>query len=141
MKVAVSVPDAIFDAAERMAKQRRVPRSQLFAEALQEYVSRHGSETVAAKLNEIYGAEDSTVEEPLAQGQYASIEHEAWWSLAGFTSEAYWFRAGISAARAHYPINLVPKARPTPVLETPAPPGARVMRSRGRGLSSRNRHP
>ena len=78
MKVAVSVPDAIFDAAERLAKERHVPRSQLFAEALQEYVSRHDSEAVTAKLNEIYAAEDSAVEEPLAQGQYASIDHEAW---------------------------------------------------------------
>ena len=41
MKVEVSVPDAIFEAAERLAKQRHVPLSQLFAEALQEYVSRH----------------------------------------------------------------------------------------------------
>jgi hypothetical protein len=30
MKVAISVPEPIFDAAERLAKQRRVPRSQLF---------------------------------------------------------------------------------------------------------------
>lgn len=45
MKVAISVPDQIFDAAERLAKQRVVPRSRLFTEALEEYVSRHGSES------------------------------------------------------------------------------------------------
>ncbi len=78
MKVAVSVPDPIFEAAERLAKQRRVPRSQLFADALQEYVSRHGLEAVTAKLNEIYAAEDSAVDAPLMHAQLASIEHEAW---------------------------------------------------------------
>lgn len=78
MKVAVSVPDPIFDAAERLAKQRRVPRSQLFAEALKEYVSRHGSDAITGKLNEVYASEQSAVEKPLAQAQIASIKHEAW---------------------------------------------------------------
>lgn len=78
MKVAVSVPDPIFDAAERIARQRQVPRSQLFAEALQEYVSRHGAEAITAKLNEIYAVEDSGVEKPLTKAQLASLEHEAW---------------------------------------------------------------
>lgn len=78
MKVAVSVPDPIFDAAERLARQRRVPRSQLFAEALQEYVSRHGTEAVTAKLNQIYAAEDSGLEESLTRAQAAALDHEAW---------------------------------------------------------------
>ena len=78
MKVAISVPDPIFEAAERLAKQRQVPRSQLFAEALQEYLSRHGSEAVTAKLNEVYGAEESALEQSLVEAQYGSIEYEAW---------------------------------------------------------------
>ena len=78
MKVAVSVPDPIFDAAERIARQRQVPRSQLFAEALQEYVSRHGAEAITAKLNEVYAVEDSGVEKPLANAQLAAFEHAAW---------------------------------------------------------------
>lgn len=78
MKVAISVPDPIFEAAELLAKQRHVPRSQLFAEALREYVSRHGSASVTARLNQIYAQEASAVEASLAQAQYASISHEAW---------------------------------------------------------------
>lgn len=78
MKVAVSVPDPIFEAAERLAKQRHVPRSQLFAEALQEYVSRHGGDSITAKLNELYALEDSTVDAALAQAQLATIDHETW---------------------------------------------------------------
>jgi metal-responsive CopG/Arc/MetJ family transcriptional regulator len=78
MKVAISVPDPIFNAAERLAKQRQMARSQLFAEALEEYVSRHGSEAVTAKLNEVYTSEDSAVEESLVRAQLKSINHEAW---------------------------------------------------------------
>jgi len=78
MKVAVSVPDRIFEAAERLAKQRNVPRSQIFAEALAAYLESRGSEAVTSKLNEIYGREVSAVESGLAQAQLDSVSHEAW---------------------------------------------------------------
>jgi len=78
MKVAVSVPDPIFEAAERLAKQRSVPRSQIFAEALAAYVESRGSEAVTSKLNEVYGRETSALDNNLAQAQLSSISHEAW---------------------------------------------------------------
>jgi len=78
MKVAVSVPDPIFDAAERLAKQRSVPRSQIFSEALAAYLESHGSVAVTSKLNEVYGQENSDVEEGLLRAQSDSINHEAW---------------------------------------------------------------
>jgi predicted transcriptional regulator len=78
MKVAVSVPDRIFEAAERLAKQRRVPRSQIFAEALAAYVETRESDAVTSKLNEIYAHEASVVDVGLMQAQNDSIDHEAW---------------------------------------------------------------
>jgi metal-responsive CopG/Arc/MetJ family transcriptional regulator len=78
MKVAISVPDAVFDAAERLAKERRVPRSQVFSEALEEYLAKHNSASVTAKLNTVYDAEASTVDSALSSAQYASLSHEAW---------------------------------------------------------------
>lgn len=78
MKVAVSIPDAIFEAAERLAEERNLPRSQLFAEALSAYLERHGSEAITASLNEIYGKESSALDEPLTLAQFDSIADEAW---------------------------------------------------------------
>ena len=78
MKVAISVPDPIFNAAERLAKQRQMARSQLFTEALEEYLARHGSAATTAKLDEIYATEDSEVEESLVRVQLASLSHETW---------------------------------------------------------------
>lgn len=78
MKVAISVPDPIFDAAERLAKERRVPRSQVFSEALEEYLAKHNSSAVTAKLNAVYDALTSQVDPALASAQYASLSHEAW---------------------------------------------------------------
>ncbi|MGH8529927.1 MAG: hypothetical protein ACRETN_08810 [Nevskiales bacterium] len=78
MKVAISVPNKVFNAAEQLARQRKVSRSQLYAEALSAYLGSRGAVAVTAKLNAVYGAESSQVEAALAQAQLRSISHEAW---------------------------------------------------------------
>ncbi len=78
MKVAVSIPDAIFEAAERLAKERRIPRSQVFAEALEEYVAHHRPEAVTEKLDAVYRVEESGMDEALLRAQIAVLDDEAW---------------------------------------------------------------
>lgn len=78
MKVAISIPDSIFEAAERLAKERNLPRSQLFAEALSAYLEVYGAEAVTAKLNEVYTKEPSELDEELQRAQQSSIDHETW---------------------------------------------------------------
>ena len=78
MKVAVSIPDPIFEAAEQLAKERNIPRSQIFAEALSTYLELRNSESVTALLNEIYGREPSKVDEALTKAQFDAVNHEAW---------------------------------------------------------------
>ena len=41
MKTAVSVPDEVFQRAERLAKRMKVSRSELYSRALREYLARH----------------------------------------------------------------------------------------------------
>ena len=53
MKVAVSLPDEIFHAVERHAKRVRRPRSQLYADALAEYLTRHSPEEVTEAMNQV----------------------------------------------------------------------------------------
>jgi metal-responsive CopG/Arc/MetJ family transcriptional regulator len=78
MKVAVSIPDPIFEAAERLAKQRCMARSQLFAEALEAYLEARDSEAITASLDEIYAKEPSALDDGLKKAQFDSIDHEAW---------------------------------------------------------------
>ncbi len=78
MKVAISVPDPIFQAAERLARERGIPRSQLFAEALEEYLAQHDPEAVTAQLNRVYDAESSKLDESLIRAQSAVLKDEAW---------------------------------------------------------------
>ncbi len=78
MKVAVSIPDSIFEAAEKLAKERNIPRSRLFAEALSKYLELRNSDSVTALLNEIYGQVPSKVDEALSEAQFNAINHETW---------------------------------------------------------------
>jgi metal-responsive CopG/Arc/MetJ family transcriptional regulator len=51
MKTAVSLPDDVFRAAERHARRAQKSRSQLYAEALAEYLSRHAPDEVTETMN------------------------------------------------------------------------------------------
>lgn len=53
MKTAVSLPDELFDAAERQAKRAHKSRSQLYAEALAEYLARHAPDEVTEAMNRV----------------------------------------------------------------------------------------
>lgn len=53
MKTAVSIPDDVFRGAERLARRTRKSRSQLYSEAVKEYVARHAPEEVTEALNRV----------------------------------------------------------------------------------------
>ena len=54
MKTAISLSDALFQKAEQTAQYMGIPRSQLFARALEEYIAKHNGEMITKKLNEVY---------------------------------------------------------------------------------------
>jgi metal-responsive CopG/Arc/MetJ family transcriptional regulator len=51
MKTAVSIPDEVFEGAERLAKRSRKSRSQIYSDALREYVARHSPDEVTEALD------------------------------------------------------------------------------------------
>jgi metal-responsive CopG/Arc/MetJ family transcriptional regulator len=53
MKTAVSVPDDVFERAERMARREGRSRSEVYSAALREYVARHSPDEVAEALNRV----------------------------------------------------------------------------------------
>ncbi len=53
MKTAVSIPDDIFERAERLASQGRRSRSQVYAAALDEYLARHAGDEVTDAMNRV----------------------------------------------------------------------------------------
>ena len=55
MKTAVSIPDPVFEQAERLAKARKMSRSELYSRALLAYVEQHSDDSVTEALNRFYG--------------------------------------------------------------------------------------
>jgi len=53
MKTAVSIPDNVFQDAERLADRLQTSRSQLYARALSEFVARHDDDRVTASINKV----------------------------------------------------------------------------------------
>ena len=78
MKTAISIPDPIFQAAEGLAHRLGISRSELYAEAVAEYMQSHKNQNVTAKLNELYGEEVSEMDEELLSMQSRSIPKEEW---------------------------------------------------------------
>jgi len=58
MKTAISLPDRLYVEAEKTATSMGIPRSQLFALALQEFIDRHKPERITEKLNQVYSSEE-----------------------------------------------------------------------------------
>jgi predicted transcriptional regulator len=52
MKTAVSIPDDVFEDAERLASRLHTSRSKLYARALAEFVARHDDDRVTALMDE-----------------------------------------------------------------------------------------
>jgi predicted transcriptional regulator len=57
MKTAISIPDDVFDEAERLARKTRQSRSQLYSRAVREYVARHGDDSVTAAIDAVCARE------------------------------------------------------------------------------------
>jgi metal-responsive CopG/Arc/MetJ family transcriptional regulator len=51
MKTAVSIPDDLFEGAERLARRTNRSRSRLFSDALKEYLARHTPDKVTEAMN------------------------------------------------------------------------------------------
>jgi hypothetical protein len=80
MKTAISIPDAIFEEAERLAKIRGWSRSELYANAVSAYVNSEKFLGVREKLNAVYGRNDnhSAVDPLLAKAQARSLSKQKW---------------------------------------------------------------
>lgn len=78
MKTAISIPDSIFKAAEKLAHRLGISRSELYANAVAEYIQEHRNEKVTKKLDEIYEKESSSLDSTLMALQRDSIFKDEW---------------------------------------------------------------
>ena len=65
MKTAVSIPDDVFESADRLARHTKRSRSRLFSDALREYVARHSPDNITEAMNRVCDTVSGERDEPL----------------------------------------------------------------------------
>lgn len=78
MKTAVSIPDDVFQAAERHARRMRKSRSQLYSEALSEYLTRHAPDEITEAMNQVIDQVGMSTDAFIAGAARRSLERTEW---------------------------------------------------------------
>jgi predicted transcriptional regulator len=78
MKTAVSIPDDVFDKAERLAVELRTSRSQLYSRALQEFVTRHAPNRLAEAMNRVIDEVGAEVDDFTRKASHRVLKQVEW---------------------------------------------------------------
>lgn len=82
MKTAISIPDPLFEAAERASKHLGISRSQFYSRALETYLKSQRASGVKERLDAVYALEGSAVDTALSRLQDAAVNEEDWSCIA-----------------------------------------------------------
>ena len=78
MKTAISIPDDIFAGAERLARRTKKSRSQLFSDAVKEYVARHAQDEVTDAMDRVCSELDTRSDAFVASAAHRTLERSEW---------------------------------------------------------------
>ena len=78
MKTAVSVPNEVFERADRLAKRLEVSRSELYSRALREYLARHSADEVTQALDQLCEELDTSSDEFVREASRRVLEATEW---------------------------------------------------------------
>jgi metal-responsive CopG/Arc/MetJ family transcriptional regulator len=78
MKTAISVPDNVFAEADHLAKKLSKSRSQLYTEAMVEYLHRHQPDTVTSRLNEVWDRLEGEPDRLVSEGARRTLKEIEW---------------------------------------------------------------
>ena len=78
MKTAISIPDLVFREAERLARLFRKSRSQLYADAVREYIARHDPDEVTEAMNKVIDELGDQPDPFVAEASRRVLEESEW---------------------------------------------------------------
>ena len=78
MKTAVSIPDEVFQRAERLARRVRQSRSEVFSRALREYLARHAPDEVTEAMDRVCAEVGEQRDEFVAAAARRALERSEW---------------------------------------------------------------
>ena len=78
MKTAVSIPDEVYQGAERLARRTKKSRSRLYGEALKEYLARHAPDEVTEAMNRACAEVGETKDHFVSSAAQRILERSEW---------------------------------------------------------------
>ena len=78
MKAAVSIPDDVFQEADRLARELKTSRSQLYSRALKEFLARHASDQITEAMDRVCDALDQRSNEFTTRAARRVLENTEW---------------------------------------------------------------
>ena len=99
MKTAISLPDELFHAAERLARESRRSRSQLYADALADYVRRHADSVTTAMNRVVDQLGDRGADPAFAGAALQTLMRSEWQRSRAATSGGRIFRLDVVLGR------------------------------------------
>ena len=78
MKVAVSIPDDIFEDGERLAHRLHTSRSQLYARALADFVVQHEDDKITLSMNHVLDDVGQEVDQFTREAARRTMRHVEW---------------------------------------------------------------
>ncbi len=78
MKTAISLPDSVFREAEQFAHRSKKSRSQLYTEAVTEYLARHAPDAVTEAMDSVCDRLDSEDDKFTTMAAQKILKRESW---------------------------------------------------------------
>ena len=78
MKVAVSIPDDVFEEAEALSRLTSQTRSRLYTQALRLYLREQRDREITKQLNELADEIDTSLEPDVAAAAYRTLARSEW---------------------------------------------------------------
>ena len=78
MKTTVSIPNDIFERAEHFARRAKRSRSELYAQALSEYVARHAPDLVTEAMDRVVAEMNESRDGFLSTAARRALERSDW---------------------------------------------------------------
>lgn len=78
VKIFISVPAPVFQRADRLARRLKKSRSQLYTDAISEYVGRHDPDEITTALDAVYGSVESRPEDFVREVGRRTLRSSEW---------------------------------------------------------------
>ena len=78
MKTAISIPNDVFKVAEQLARRTKKSRSQLFSDAVREYVARHAADDITDAMNRVCAEVDTQPDKFAAAASSRILKRAEW---------------------------------------------------------------